>query len=49
MGIDIKKSGNNTYYRKDGNKMGGRKESMLVILEIINNKIKIEEEKSNVE
>lgn len=31
MGIDIKKSGNNTYYRKDGNKMGGRKERQEVL------------------
>lgn len=27
MSIDIKKTGKNTYYRKDGNKMGGRKKT----------------------
>ncbi len=31
MSIDIKKTGKNTYYRKDGNKMGGRKEKQEVL------------------
>lgn len=31
MSIEIKKSGKNTYYRKDGNKMGGRKEKQEVL------------------
>ena len=31
MGLEIKKTGKNTYYRKDGNKMGGRKERQEVM------------------
>lgn len=31
MGIEIKKTGKNTYYRKDGNKMGGRKERQEIM------------------
>lgn len=31
MGIEIKKTGKNTYYRKDGNKMGGRKEKQEML------------------
>lgn len=31
MSIDIKKTGKNTYYRKDGNKMGGRKEKQEIM------------------
>ena len=31
MGIEIKKTGKNTYYRKDGNKMGSRKEKQEIM------------------
>ncbi len=31
MSIDIKKTGKNTYYRKDGNKMGDRKEKQEIM------------------
>lgn len=31
MSIEIKKTGKNTYYRKDGNKMGGRKERQEIM------------------
>ena len=31
MSIEIKKTGKNTYYRKDGNKMGGKKEKQEIM------------------
>lgn len=31
MSIEIKKTGKNTYYRKDSNKMGGRKERQEIM------------------